>query len=55
MAGEGKRFKEAGYTFPKPLIEIGNKPMIQHVIENLNLEGKHVFIAPIPAGRRRIH
>lgn len=44
MAGEGKRFKDVGYTFPKPLIEIGNKPMIQHVIENLNLEGKHVFI-----------
>ena len=32
MAGAGSRFKEAGYIFPKPLIEIDNKPMIQWVI-----------------------
>ncbi len=35
MAGEGRRFQEAGYTFPKPLIEVGGKPMMQRVIENL--------------------
>ena len=29
MAGAGKRFFDAGYIFPKPLIEIDNKPMIQ--------------------------
>ena len=29
MAGAGSRFKDAGYVFPKPLIEINNKPMIQ--------------------------
>ena len=28
MAGAGKRFADAGYTFPKPLIEIDTKPMI---------------------------
>lgn len=38
MAGEGSRFKAAGYTFPKPLIEVcGKKPMIQVVIESLKL------------------
>ena len=27
MAGEGKRFKEAGYKMPKPLININGQPM----------------------------
>lgn len=44
LAGEGKKFQERGYTFPKPLIDIGGKPMIQWVIENLNTEGNFIFI-----------
>ena len=44
MAGEGNRFKSVGYTFPKPLIEINNKPMIQIVSENLNIEANYIFI-----------
>ena len=44
MAGRGKRFEETGYTFPKPLIDINGKPMIQIVTENLNFSGKHIFI-----------
>lgn len=35
MAGAGSRFANAGYTFPKPLIEVKSKPMIQVVTENL--------------------
>jgi len=42
MAGAGKRFFDAGYIFPKPLIEIDNKPMIQWVIESLNLFNKFI-------------
>ena len=44
MAGRGSRFAEAGYTFPKPLIEIKGKPMIQWVIESLNVKGNYIFI-----------
>jgi dTDP-glucose pyrophosphorylase len=44
MAGAGSRFEQLGYTFPKPLIEVNGKPMIQKVVENLNLEGRHIFI-----------
>lgn len=44
MAGAGSRFEQAGYTFPKPLIEVHGKPMIQKVVENLNLNGRHIFI-----------
>lgn len=40
MAGEGSRFVSAGYSFPKPLIEVNGKPMIQVVVENLNLDPK---------------
>ena len=44
MAGFGSRFAKAGYTFPKPLIDINGKPMIQLVVENLNIEGNYIFI-----------
>lgn len=44
MAGLGSRFSKAGYAFPKPLVEVRNKPMIQLVLESLNLEGNYIFI-----------
>tara|TARA_R100000008_G_scaffold17073_1_gene8465 strand:+ start:5426 stop:6799 length:1374 start_codon:yes stop_codon:yes gene_type:complete len=44
MAGAGSRFEKAGYTFPKPLIDVNGKPMIQTVVENLNIDAKHIFI-----------
>ena len=44
MAGAGSRFQQAGYTFPKPLIEVRGKPMIQLVVENLNIDARHIFV-----------
>ena len=44
MAGLGSRFSKSGYTFPKPLVEVRGKPMIQVVFENLNIDGKFIFI-----------
>jgi len=44
MAGAGSRFQKAGYTFPKPLIEIRGKPMIQVVVENINIQAHYIFI-----------
>ena len=44
MAGAGSRFEKAGYTFPKPLIEVNDKPMIQVVTENLNIDACHIYI-----------
>tara|TARA_A100001015_G_C14992118_1_gene714443 strand:+ start:132 stop:1517 length:1386 start_codon:yes stop_codon:yes gene_type:complete len=44
MAGFGSRFKEAGYTFPKPLITMRNKPMIQIVVDNIALDSKFIFL-----------
>ena len=44
MAGAGSRFAQQGYTFPKPLIEVNGKPMIQTVVENLNIDAHYIFI-----------
>jgi len=45
MAGEGSRFKKEGYTFPKPLIDVDGKPMIQCVVENLDFDANYIFLA----------
>jgi HAD superfamily hydrolase (TIGR01509 family) len=44
MAGAGTRFERAGYTFPKPLIDVNGKPMIQLVVESLNVNARFIFI-----------
>ena len=37
MAGAGSRFVKAGYKTPKPFIDVLGKPMICHVLDNLNM------------------
>ena len=44
MAGEGSRFAKEGYTFPKPLIDVNGKPMIQRVVENLDFDSEYIFL-----------
>lgn len=44
MAGEGSRFAKEGYTFPKPLIDVNGKPMIQVVVENLDFDAEYIFV-----------
>jgi dTDP-glucose pyrophosphorylase len=44
MAGEGSRFAKEGYTFPKPLIDVNGKPMIQSVVENLDFDAEYIFL-----------
>jgi HAD superfamily hydrolase (TIGR01509 family) len=44
MAGSGSRFFKAGYKDPKPLIDVDGKPMIQKVIENMEIPGNYIFI-----------
>jgi NDP-sugar pyrophosphorylase family protein len=44
MAGQGSRFKEAGYDVPKPFIPIHGKPMIEHVIENVEVPGSKFYL-----------
>lgn len=45
IAGDGKRFKDVvGYVKPKPLIDVNGIPMIQRVIDNLNVDGHYIFV-----------
>ena len=44
MAGAGSRFEKVGYTFPKPLIDVEGKPMIQVVVESMNIEANFIYI-----------
>lgn len=47
MAGEGTRFRNAGWTTPKPLIELKGKPLFVRAIESVKVEGapmKYSFI-----------
>lgn len=44
MSGIGKRFLEAGYSEPKPLIEVDGRPIIHHVIDLFPGETNFHFI-----------
>jgi HAD superfamily hydrolase (TIGR01509 family) len=44
MAGLGSRFRDAGYVFPKPLVEVDGKPMIQAVVESLGVSAQYTYI-----------
>lgn len=46
MAGEGRRFVEAGYSEPKPFVDVAGAPMIERVLENLYMpDTKFILIA----------
>ncbi len=38
MAGEGSRFRNAGWTTPKPLIELAGKPLFVRAIESVRVD-----------------
>ena len=55
MAGKSVFFDEDAYHYPKPLVEINGKPMIQHVIENLStidVIDKFIFVVNREACRK---
>lgn len=44
MSGIGKRFIDAGYKEPKPLITVDDKPIIEHVVNLFPGESRFTFI-----------
>lgn len=44
MSGIGKRFIDAGYEVPKPLIKVDGKPIIEHVVNLFNNPNDITFI-----------
>lgn len=46
MAGAGSRFAKVGYDKPKPFIDVQSRPMIGHVLDNLDVpKARYVLIA----------
>ncbi len=42
--GRGTRLGEITKNLPKPLVKVANKPVIEHIIDRLNLHGIHQII-----------
>jgi dTDP-glucose pyrophosphorylase len=57
MSGSSQAFKDAGYEYPKNLIELAGQPMIQHVIKNLQPLKKNGgrFICAVRRDENRKH
>ena len=45
IGGKGQRFKDEGYSKPKPLVDVLDKPILKYVLDNLKIKtGDHVYI-----------
>ncbi|MDP6704852.1 MAG: NTP transferase domain-containing protein [Alphaproteobacteria bacterium] len=44
MSGFGERFRRAGFTVPKPLVEVDGKPIIAHVVDLFPGADSFVFV-----------
>ena len=44
MVGLGKRFADAGFKKPKPLIDVKGKAIVEHSIESFGIDGNYIFI-----------
>ena len=44
MAGLGNRFVESGYSTPKPLIRLGDKTILEYILNMYNKDDNFVFI-----------
>lgn len=44
MSGFGKRFLDAGYIQPKPLLEVNGKPIIEYVVSMFPSDSEFIFI-----------
>jgi len=44
MSGFGERFRAAGYTVPKPMIDVDGKPIIEYVVNMFSPDDDFIFI-----------
>lgn len=44
MAGVGRRFRQAGYDMPKPLIPVDGQPIIKRLLTSFPLDWPITFI-----------
>jgi len=52
MAGEGRRFVDAGYTIPKPLVAVSGVPMVVRAVRDLPSAERVVFVVQAKHVRR---
>lgn len=45
--GKGTRLSEETKAVPKPMLMVGNKPLLQHVIDSYRMQGVTEFIIPV--------
>jgi HAD superfamily hydrolase (TIGR01509 family) len=45
MAGEGSRFRNAGYDVPKPFIEVDGKHMYETVLDSMGIQSERILLA----------
>lgn len=45
--GEGKRLQPYTYTTPKPMLTVGDKPILQYVVENLKRAGIKDYVLTV--------
>lgn len=44
MVGEGRRFREAGFSKKKPLVQVKNKTIVEHAVDSFGVEGNYIFV-----------
>ena len=44
MAGEGKRYRDVGFTIPKPFIDVDGMPMVVRACKALPAADKNIFV-----------
>jgi glucose-1-phosphate cytidylyltransferase len=52
--GKGTRMRDAGETLPKPLVEVGGRPILWHVMALYASQGFRRFLLLLGNGRERI-
>lgn len=45
MSGSGERFRRAGETTPKPLLDAGGRPIVAHLVDRFPRDSRFVFVA----------
>lgn len=43
MAGQGQRFQQAGYTQPKPIVNVAGKPAVEYLINSFDSKWQLIF------------
>lgn len=45
--GRGTRMMEVTHAIPKPMIGLGGKPLLEHIIDIYSAQGVHEFVIPV--------